>query len=351
MVTLFTNGIPSVSQVVPWVDNLPPAAVADTYTTTQDSTLIVTDPMMQRSFGEPRAVKTWVAQVFGDTASRAFAESELTALPVEDGPGVLANDIEYEDDPLTASWGSDPHHGFVTMNPSGSFMYIPENGFSGVDTFTYRVSDGEFTDTGVVTITVVPTHPPEPLGDSYGTNEDEVLAVVGSSVLDNDTDPDGDPLTAWRVSDPLSGTVALEIDGEFIYVPDAGVWGIDHFDYVASDGIYTATAQVTVTITPVASAPLAEGSAGTGDQLELTWTPDSSNCRYNVWQLTAPHQPPGSGLLLDTLPAGSDSYSISGVIGDPLTNYYFVVEAIGCAGDSAVSPEIGEFDFGLEPGG
>jgi hypothetical protein len=350
-VTLFVNGIPSVSHVVPVLENLPPVAVTDSYSTTQNGTLIVSASEMQGSVMRASADSTWVTEVFGEAAARVFAEAAAMAPPVQTGPGVLANDIEYEDDPLIAWRTTDPVSGTVALDSDGGFIYVPDVGAWGTDHFDYIASDGIFTSTARVTINIIPTHPPEPLGDSYETLEDEVLEVVGMSVLDNDSDPDGDPLTVSRGSDPISGTMALESDGQFIYVPDAGAWGVDRFDYVASDGIYTATAQVTITITPVASAPLAEGSPGTEDHLDLTWTPDSSNCRYNVWQNTGPYQLPGSGLLLDTLPAGSDSYSISGVIGDPLTNYYFVVEAIGCADDRATSNEVGEFDFSLEPGG
>jgi hypothetical protein len=353
MITLFVNGIPSVSRMVPIVDNLAPVAVGDSYTTTQDSTLIVTNALSQGSLRERRADKTWVAQAFGEEAAREYARSELTAPPVEAGPGVLANDLECEDDPLTASYRTGPEHGFVTLNPDGSFMYIPQSGFSGVDSFTYNVSDGAFTSNGEVTINVVPTHPPVPLGDSYGMSEDEVLAVVDSSLLDNDSDPDGDPLTAWQATEPVSGTVVVDRDGEFIYVPDTGEWGVDHFDYVASDGIYTATAQVTITITPVASAPLADISSlpAMPDTANLSWTTDSSNCEYRVWQTTSPHLLPGDGTLLATLPKGSDFFSVPGVIGDPGTNYYFVIEAVGCGLDTASSNEVAEFDFSLEPGG
>jgi hypothetical protein len=307
--------------------------------------------MMQGPSIDTSSALTWAAKVFGESAARELAETALASPPVEAGPGILANDIEYEDDPLAAWQITEPLSGTLVFNNEGEFAYAPDAGTCGTDHFDYIASDGVLTSTARVTINIIPTHPPEPVGDSYETLEDEVLAVVGESLLDNDSDPDGDPLTAWRATEPVSGTVVVDRSGEFMYMPDAGAWGVDHFDYVASDGIYTATAQVTITITPVASPPPAAGSTVTGDQLELTWTPDSSNCGYRVWQNTSPHQPLGSGLLLDTLPAGSDSCSIPGAIGDPLINYYFVVEAIGCAGDSAVSPEIGEFDFGLEPGG
>ena len=46
-------------------------------------------------------------------------------------------------------------------------------------------------------------------------------------VLANDTDADGDTLTATKVGDPAHGTVVLNANGSFIYTPAAGYFGPD----------------------------------------------------------------------------------------------------------------------------
>jgi len=66
-------------------------------------------------------------------------------------------------------------------------------------------------------------------------------------VLDNDTDDDGDTLTATLVDTPSDGTVSLSADGSFEYTPDAGFVGEDSFTYEASDG-NGGTDQATVTV-------------------------------------------------------------------------------------------------------
>jgi hypothetical protein len=71
-------------------------------------------------------------------------------------PGVLGNDTDAEGDALTAGSASTPAHGQVVLNSNGSFVYIPTALFTGVDTFTYQLSDGYGTATGTVTITVSP---------------------------------------------------------------------------------------------------------------------------------------------------------------------------------------------------
>lgn len=58
------------------------------------------------------------------------------------GTGVLANDTDVENSPLTAIKITDPAHGTVTLNANGGFTYTPSQSFYGVDSFTYRANDG-----------------------------------------------------------------------------------------------------------------------------------------------------------------------------------------------------------------
>ena len=60
-------------------------------------------------------------------------------------PGVLANDVDPDGDPLTAQLVSGPLHaatGGFTLNSDGSFTYTPAAGFTGTDSFTYTANDG-----------------------------------------------------------------------------------------------------------------------------------------------------------------------------------------------------------------
>jgi len=62
------------------------------------------------------------------------------------------------------------------------------------------------------------------------------LTVVTPGVLDNDTDADGDPLIAVKVTDPANGALTLNPEGSFIYTPTVGFGGSDTFTYKANDG-------------------------------------------------------------------------------------------------------------------
>jgi hypothetical protein len=58
-------------------------------------------------------------------------------------PGVLGNDIDHDDDPLTVATTplSGPTHGALTLGADGSLTYVPDAGFAGTDEFTYEVVD------------------------------------------------------------------------------------------------------------------------------------------------------------------------------------------------------------------
>ncbi len=62
---------------------------------------------------------------------------------------------------------------------------------------------------------------------AYSVDEDTTLTYRGSGVLGNDSDVDGDPLTAVAGVGPDHGTLTLNADGSFTYTPDANYHGSD----------------------------------------------------------------------------------------------------------------------------
>lgn len=182
-------------------------------------------------------------------ANDYYTTAENAALTV-DAPGVLGNDTDADGDTLTAVLLGQPSHGILSLDANGSFVYTPNDGFVGTDTFTYFANDGQLNSAAAtVTITVKEVNlPPVAAGDSYTTAEDTALAVDAPGVLANDSDPDGDTLTAVLVDGPLHGTLTLDPNGGFVYVPVQGFVGSDAFTYEASDGQLSSDA-ATVTIT------------------------------------------------------------------------------------------------------
>jgi CSLREA domain-containing protein len=93
--------------------------------------------------------------------------------------------------------------------------------------------------------------------DAYQVNEDETLIVDAPGVLGNDSDPDGQPLSAVLVSDVSEGTLNLNSDGSFNYAPPADFFGEVSFTYQASDGMdLSNVATVTITVVSVNDPPI-----------------------------------------------------------------------------------------------
>jgi VCBS repeat-containing protein len=70
-------------------------------------------------------------------------------------PGVLGNDTDPDNDPLTAQLVSSTTQGTLTLNPNGSFQYVAPDGAAGTDSFSYLANDGTAnSNTVTVTITI-----------------------------------------------------------------------------------------------------------------------------------------------------------------------------------------------------
>jgi VCBS repeat-containing protein len=97
---------------------------------------------------------------------------------------------------------------------------------------------------------IVPNVAPEAVGESYNTNAGVTLNVAAPGVLANDSDLNGDALTAVLDTDVSDGTLTLNPNGSFTYVPDSGFIGTDSFTYHANDGtVDSNTVTVTINVT------------------------------------------------------------------------------------------------------
>ena len=175
-------------------------------------------------------------------------------------PGVLLNDTDPDNQPLSAVLDTPPINGGLTFSPDGSFIYSGNTNFSGTDSFTYYATDG-ISNSSPATVTIYVTNrPPVAVADAYGVHTNTTLNVPAPGVLNNDYDPDGDALTTVLNTSPANGSLTLNSDGSFSYTPNNGFIGTDSFTYKASDGL-ALSAPVSVTLTvhdtnaPPVSAP------------------------------------------------------------------------------------------------
>ncbi len=190
-----------------------------------------------------------------NTPPVAAADLATTAAGTAVSIPVLVNDFDANDDPLSVVVGSlsPPANGVATIGAGDSVVYQPNAGFTGIDRFTYAVSDGTDTATATVTVRV--------LGSAPVAIDDAAATLTGTAVqvdvLANDSDPDGDPLSVLTVSGAANGEAVLNADGSIAYTPSAGFVGTDTFTYDVTDGTGTSRATVTVTVSapPVPAVP------------------------------------------------------------------------------------------------
>lgn len=84
---------------------------------------------------------------------------------------------------------------------------------------------------------VAANEPPIAVDDAYSTEIGAAISVDAPGVLENDSDPENDPLTAVLIEGPLPGSeFQLFADGGFEYKPPTGFGGVDSFTYAADDG-------------------------------------------------------------------------------------------------------------------
>lgn len=234
-----------------------------------------------------------IAPIAGPTLLQTYQGNALNDF-------LVANDAD--GDSLTFSIESLPSNGTLTLDnaATGAITYTPGAGFTGTDTFTYKVNDSQVDsniDTGQVTVfpvPVAPNVPPLAGNDVYHILKNTTLFVGSPGIIANDLDPDGGSVTVSTLpsSGPSQGVVTAGSGGGFTYVPTTNYVGLDSFDYEITDGTNTVSGTVGIVVLNTNSPPLAGNDSYT--------TP--SNTTLNV---------PYQGLLInDSDPDGNQPLSI-----------------------------------------
>ena len=169
-------------------------------------------------------------------------------------------------------------YGTLTINPDGTYSYAVDPADpqtlalgtgTGTETFTYQMKDAKgLADTAQISITVTGTNaPPVANDDSYSTAEDIARTFTAAELVGNDTDANGNSLSVQSVSNATGGTAVLNGDGTVTFTPTPNFNGTAGFDYVVSDGAGgTDTGHVTVTVTSVNDAPMANADSFTTNE-------------------------------------------------------------------------------------
>ncbi len=248
-----------------------------TYTTGEGTTTESVTVTIEGVNDDPTAVD----DVFGTVIPNTDGATEITGLlandfdiDVFDNENVV--DADNDGDTFFITSVTQGTYGTVTLNGAGEVFYDPtDTTFSGIDTFTYTIEDqhGATSNTATVTVVVGPSNIKPIAGDdipsngvSYSVMEDDASATTFNAavgVLNNDSDPDGDPLGALLISSPElyysdasgvellvdptgatgTGSLTFRTDGSFDYDPGGnfeylaeGEFEFVGFEYRAFDG-------------------------------------------------------------------------------------------------------------------
>ncbi len=240
---------------------------------------------------------------------------------------VLANDSDPDTGDTLTVTGVDTSAttGVVTINADNTVTYDPAGGFgylgqgdTATDSFIYTVDDGHNgSDTATVTVTVTghdaaANQGPIAGDDSATTDEDSPIDI---GVLDNDHDPDNDPLAVTGTDTSTTiGTVTINGNNTITYDPSgfgalaAGESATDTFSYTVADNNGASdSATVTVTVNGVNDPPLL-GS----DPLEITAAIDEDGPGVDIEaELLANAHDPDTSDTLSVTAATADSGTVT----------------------------------------
>lgn len=157
---------------------------------------------------------------------------------------------------------SQPANGVLSGTPP-SLTYAPNQDWIGVDSFTYKVNDGQL-DSNIATVTItVNAVNSAPICSDLTLNTAENAPGEASP---NCTDAEGSPLTYSMFGQPSHGTASV-VNGKLAYTPAPYYNGTDSFTYMANDGqADSAPANVSVTISAVNYNPVAVNDGATTHQ-------------------------------------------------------------------------------------
>ncbi len=147
-------------------------------------------------------------------------------------------------------------HGFIQCGQNfgsgcAAVRYTPDSGFSGIDTFTYQVTDGELlSNTATVTIFVRELNqPPQAFGEHTVALVNEPVVFTFAGLVENDNDPDGDPMQSTSFQ-PFNGFVeCFGPDAQTActtgrFVPEEDFIGVAFFTYKVADPFFATSGTV-----------------------------------------------------------------------------------------------------------
>lgn len=177
-----------------------------------------------------------------------------------------------------------------------------------IDTVTISNDCNSFSGTNnygdTVTTIRIANQPPLAADDAYTIDQDAILSIPYPGVLQNDSDPDGEPLTASVVSDPINGDLSFNSDGSFTYTPLPEWYGNVTFTYKANDGLAdsdTAAVWINVIKIPEPTEYVINATNSTGGTISPSGDTTVSSGGSQVFNLLAERKYKPASITIDNI--------------------------------------------------
>ena len=186
------------------------------------------------------------------------ANSQSVTTLEDTSVGITLTGSDIEGSPLTYIVVTQPQHGSLTGS-GASLTYTPAANYNGVDNFTFKVNDGTVDSNSNATVLITVN----PVNDAPVANNQAVLVIedTPTPITLSASDADGDPITYIVLTQPAHGTLSGTAPN-LTYTPTLNYNGGDSFTFKVNDGtVDSNTATVTITVTPVNDAPIANNQS------------------------------------------------------------------------------------------
>ena len=202
-----------------------------------------------------------------------------------------------------------PAHGRLSSTGTNVVIYTPDPNYHGPDSFPF-ITQTTVGNSAPATVSINVTHvnqPPVAHAQQVATGQTQPVGVTLTA-----DDADGDTLTYTITHAPQHGTLSGS-GVNLTYTPTGIYSGADSFEFSVSDGLYTSTAVIGITVKvidlkPIANPATIPGHANIQATFALTGSdPKGLPLTYTIVSL------PGHGTLTGTLP--------NNVIYTPVQNY------------------------------
>jgi large repetitive protein len=317
-VTISPTGVLTYTPTLDPITSLPVGGSTVTYTVCDD--------------GNPSKCDTATVYLnITPSTTKPLAINDIITTPINTS---VSGDLLTNDDkkglPVTITALTAVNHGIFTLNPNGTYTYLPNTNFVGKDSIQYQICNNlvpaECSKAWLyITVQALPTTLNDKPVASPDIAQTLVNVPVTGKVTNNDTDPEGQPLVASLLSNPTNGTLVFNPDGTFTYTPNPGFVGKDTFKYKVCDNGTPSlcdTASVSINVNPkntptgANDAPFANDDAfSTTKNTAITASASPNDFEPNAGQTLAftPISTPANGTVVMN-PDGTFTYT-------PFTNY------------------------------